>query len=71
MKRRRTTISMDKGLLEVLAKETGARNKSEAIRMAAVEEIKRRQRESLLKLAGRLDFDMEAEAIRHGDSRLG
>jgi len=52
-------------------RETGAPNKSEAVRIAAREEIRRRKKQRLLRLAGRIDFDLEAEELRHKDSRLG
>ena len=67
----KTTVNIEKSLVEQLVKETEAKNKSEAVRIAAREEIRRRKRERLLKLAGEIDFDLEAEELRHGDSRLG
>ncbi|HEY3127911.1 MAG TPA: DUF2191 domain-containing protein [Acidobacteriota bacterium] len=51
-------------------KETGAPNKSEAVRIAAQEEIRRRKKQRLLRLAGRIDFDLEAEKLRHTNLRL-
>ncbi len=67
----KTTVSVEKRLVETLMKETGARNKSEAVRIAAREEIRRRKKQRLLRLAGRIDFDLEAEELRHTDPRLG
>jgi len=67
----RTTVSVEKQLVEALMRETGAPNKSEAVRIAAREEIRRRKKQRLLRLAGRIDFDLEAEELRHKDSRLG
>lgn len=67
----KTTVSVEKELIEELLKETRARNQSEAVRIAAREEIRRRKRERVLQMAGRIDFDLEAKDLRHGDSRLG
>ncbi|HEV8132003.1 MAG TPA: DUF2191 domain-containing protein [Acidobacteriota bacterium] len=67
----KTTVSVEKGLVETLMKETGARNKSEAVRIAARGEIRRRKKQRLLRLPGRIDFDLEAEELRHRNSRLG
>jgi Arc/MetJ family transcription regulator len=67
----KTTVTIEKAVVEELVRETKARSQSEAVGIAAREEIKRRKRQRLLHLAGRIDFDSEAETLRHGDSRLG
>lgn len=66
----KTTVTIEKAVVEELVRETKARSRSQAIDIAAREEIKRRKRQRLLRSAGRIDFDSEAETLRHGDSRF-
>lgn len=50
---------------------TEARTKTEAVRMAVEEEIRRRRLAEVLELVGTLEFDLTADELRHGDHRLG
>ena len=52
----RTTIDVDENLLNAAMKLTGARTKSEAVRIALQELVRSRTKKHLLDLAGKIQF---------------
>jgi hypothetical protein len=71
----RATLSFSDELIEDLVRETGAKNKTQAITRAIEDYLKKRRLEKLLSLQGKLDLEdnwKEMEAIemeelkRHG-----
>ena len=61
---------MPNDLLETLKKTVDAKNKTRAVIMAIEGEIRRNKLEKLKKMAGHMEFEREADDIRHGDDRL-
>jgi len=68
---RRTSITLPQGLVDDLVKVTGGKNKTRAVTAAIEAEIRRRKLENIKRMAGSLEFELEAEELRHGDERLG
>ena len=68
---RRTTITLPQGLVDELVGLTGASSKTRAVILAIEEELRKRKLENIKGMAGRLEFNIEAEELRHGDERLG
>ncbi len=68
---RRTTITLPQGLVDELVGLTGAGSKTRAVILAIEEELRKRKLENIKGMAGRLEFNIEAEELRHGDERLG
>jgi len=68
---RRTTITLPQGLVDELVGLTGAGSKTRAVTLAIEEELRKRKLENIKGMAGRLEFNIEAEELRHGDERLG
>ncbi len=67
----RTTVTLPQELLDELVDLVGARNKTQAVLEAVRQEIRRRKRQRIRSLAGRLEFDLTADDLRHGDERTG
>ncbi len=67
----RTTITLPQELLTELMSLVQARSKTEAVITAIRDEIRLRKLQKIKSMAGKLDFVIEADALRHGDSRLG
>ena len=67
---KRTTVTLPNDLLEMLKKTVKAKNKTRAVIMAIEGEIRRNKLEKLKKMAGHMEFEREANDIRHGDERL-
>ena len=67
----RTTITLPQGLVDELVKLTRARSKTSAVSLAIEEEIRKRKLENIKRMARSLEFEIEAEDLRHGDERLG
>jgi len=66
---RRTTITIPRELVEELLKVTQAKNKTQAVISAIEQEIRRRKLERIKSMAGRMDFELEAEELRHENER--
>lgn len=62
----RTTIDLDETLLNAAMRLTGARTKSEAVRIALQELVRSRTKKNLLDLAGKIQFTsaFDHKAIR-------
>ncbi|SNB44941.1 DUF2191 domain-containing protein [Geobacter sp. DSM 9736] len=67
----RTTITLPQDLLTELMSLVNARSKTEAVITAIRDEIRLRKLERIKSLAGKLEFVVEADKLRHGDNRLG
>jgi Arc/MetJ family transcription regulator len=52
----RTTVDLDEALVNAALELTGARTKSEAIRLALQELVRSRKKKNLLDLAGKIRF---------------
>jgi hypothetical protein len=66
----RATLSIPGKLIEDLVKETGAKNKTQAIIQAAEEYLRKKRVEKLLALQGKLDLEdnwQEIEALEMGE----
>jgi Arc/MetJ family transcription regulator len=61
----RATITMEKDLLEKLVKETKAKTKASAVKLAINEYLRRRKVDKIRSLKGKLEFDLDAEVLRH------
>lgn len=64
----RTTLQVDDHLFEELMLHTGARTKTEAVRLALAEYIRQRKKEELLALFGNLEFDDDVNEFRALDA---
>ncbi|HEY6874283.1 MAG TPA: DUF2191 domain-containing protein [Geobacteraceae bacterium] len=67
----RTTITLPQDLLTELMSLVQARTKTEAVITAIRDEIRLRKLERIKGMAGKLEFTVEADTLRHGDCRLG
>ena len=67
----RTTVTLPQKLVNDLLGVTQSKNKTQAVIFAVEEEIRKRKLEKIKKMAGSMEFDIEAEELRHGDERLG
>jgi Arc/MetJ family transcription regulator len=61
----RTTVTIEHNILEELLKETKAKSKASAVKVAIRDYIKRRKIEKIKSLKGKLEFDLTADEIRH------
>ena len=61
----RSTVTLEKDILEELLKETKAKSKASAVREAIREYIKREKIERIKSVKGKLEFDLSAEEMRH------
>jgi hypothetical protein len=67
----RSTITLPSNLLDELVTVLAASSKTEAVMTAISEELRRKKIERIKTSAGDMNFDTEAEELRHGDPRLG
>ena len=67
----RITITIPNELVDELMATVEAKSKTEAVKNAIRNEIKQRKKEKIKSLAGKIDFSLEADELRHGDKRLG
>ena len=63
----RATVTMEKDVLERLVKETKAKSKASAVKQAVNEYLRRKKIDRIRSLKGKLEFDVDAEALRHYD----
>ncbi|OIP48392.1 MAG: DUF2191 domain-containing protein [Desulfobacterales bacterium CG2_30_60_27] len=69
MQRTSITLPLDLGL--ELMSVVNAKNKTEAVILAVRDEIRKKKKEQLQDMAGKIEFTISAEELRHGDHRLG
>jgi Arc/MetJ family transcription regulator len=65
----RTTLNIDDDTLCYVMKETGAPTKTEAVRQALQDYVRRRKIEKLIALKGKVRFDLDWKTLRKGWSR--
>lgn len=65
----RTTINIDDQTLDFVMKETGAPTKTEAVRQALEDYVRRRKIEKLISLGGKVKFDVDWKTLRKGWTR--
>jgi len=68
---KRTTVRIPEKLLEKLMKAAKAKNKTQAVVSVIEAEIKGKKFERIKEMAGKIEFDIEADELRHKDERLG
>ncbi len=61
----RTTITIDKDIIDVLLEETHVKSKTSAVRIAIDSYLKKKKAEKIKSMKGKVDFDMTADEIRH------
>lgn len=61
----RANVTIEKDILDELVKETKARSKASAVKMAIHGYLKRKKIEKIRSMKGKLDFDLTADEIRH------
>lgn len=65
----RTTINVDDDMMKVVMKETKAATKTEAIRRALEDFVRRRNAEAIIALKGKVKFDVDWKTLRKGWTR--
>lgn len=63
----RISITLPNSLLDELLKVVPAKSKTEAVIKAITYEIKRKKKERIKAMAGKMEFIREAEELRHSD----
>ena len=61
----RSTITIEKEVLDELLKETKAKSKASAVKKVIDEFLKKKKIERIKSLKGKLNFDLTADEIRH------
>ena len=61
----RSTVTIEKDILEELLKATKAKSKASAVKEAIREYIKRGKIERIKSMKGKLKFDLTADEMRH------
>jgi metal-responsive CopG/Arc/MetJ family transcriptional regulator len=63
----RSTVTIEKEILDQLVKETKAKTKSSAVKKAIAEYLRREKVNKIISLKGKLEFDLDADVLRHYD----
>ncbi len=63
----RSTVTLEKAMLDELLAETRASSKTSAVREAVSDYLRRRRVEKIKSMRGKLEFDLTAEELRHYD----
>ena len=61
----RSTVTIDKELLDDLVRQSGHKNKASAVREAVAVFLKQKKVEEIQRMKGRLKFDKTADELRH------
>lgn len=61
----RSTVTIEKDILDRLLQETRSRSKAAAVKTAIDEYLRRRKIEEIMSMKGKLEFDLSANEIRH------
>ena len=61
----RTTVTIEKNVLDELLKETKAKSKASAVKKAIRDYLRRVKMERIKAMKGKLEFDLTADEIRH------
>ncbi len=65
----RTTLNIDDKILKFVMEETKASTKTEAVRQALEDFVRRRKIERLIALKGKIKFDVDWKTLRKGWTR--
>jgi Arc/MetJ family transcription regulator len=65
----RTTINVDDDIMKVVMQETKAATKTEAVRRALEDFVRRRNAEAIIALKGKVKFDVDWKTLRKGWTR--
>jgi predicted DNA-binding ribbon-helix-helix protein len=63
----RTTVTLEKGMIDELLDETKAKNKASAVREAVGDYLRRKKISKIKSLKGKLEFDHETAVRRHNE----
>jgi len=61
----RTTVTIEKGMIDELLDETKAKSKASAVREAVRDYLRRKKISRIKSLKGKLEFDQETASRRH------
>lgn len=61
----RSTVTLEKGILDKLVQETGLKSKASAVKFVITEYLRRRKIEKIKSMKGKLKFDLTADELRH------
>lgn len=61
----RSTVTLEKELLDRLVRDTGLKSKAAAVKLAIAEFLRRRKIEKIKSMKGKLKFDITADKLRH------
>jgi predicted CopG family antitoxin len=61
----RSTVTIEKEVLDELVKATGARSKSAAVKEVIAEYLRKRKVQKIMAMKGKLSFDLTADEIRN------
>ncbi len=61
----RSTVTLEKAMLDELLAETHAKSKTTAVKEAISDYLRRRRMEKIKSMKGKLEFDLTAEELRH------
>ncbi len=65
----RTTLNIDDKILKFVMEETKASTKTDAVRQALEDFVRRRKIEKLMALKGKIKFDVDWKTLRKGWTR--
>jgi Arc/MetJ family transcription regulator len=65
----RTTINVDDAIMKIVMQETKAATKTEAIRKALEDFVRRRNAEAIIAFKGKVKFDTDWKTLRKGWTR--
>jgi hypothetical protein len=63
----RATVTIEKGVLDELVKETRTKNKTTAVKKVIHEYLRRKKVEKIKSMKGKLEFDLTADELRHDE----
>lgn len=61
----RTTVTIESEIINKLLQETKAKSKTQAVKIAVNDYLRRKKLERIIGLKGKLDFELSAEELRH------
>jgi Arc/MetJ family transcription regulator len=65
----RSTVTIEKDVLDELVTATGAKSKSAAVKVIIDEYLRKRKVDNIMSMKGKLTFDLTADEIRHNELR--
>ena len=61
----RATVTLEKAMLDELVRQTNSKSKAAAVQCAIKDFLRRKKTESIQSMKGKMEFDWEADEIRH------